>query len=247
MARHKPAAEGGYQRGEETRAKLIHAAVRVFGERGYEGASTREIASEAGVNAPALQYYFDNKEGLYLACMAFILDRVKEQLRDVTAAADAALAAPDTPDERLIEALLGILGGFVSFIQDTPHAADWRLFMAREQAGQGPPAAFRMLDEHFNQRIGGLSRQIIARLSGYAVDDERTVLHSFSIISQGMVFRVLRLQVLSTLGWEQIDHARMVKVRELLFSQTRSILRGLVAERTARALGSGGSSPGRGI
>lgn len=239
MARHKPAAEGGYQRGEETRARLIHAAVRVFGERGYEGASTRDIASEAGVNAPALQYYFENKEGLYLACMGFILDRMKEQLGEAVTAASAVLADPKVEDEQLIDALLGMLGGFVSFIQDSPHSTQWRLFMAREQAGQGPPAAFRMLDESFNQRIGGLSREIIARLSGYAVDDERTVLHSFSIISQGMVFRVMRLQVLSALGWDEINHARMLQVRELLFAQTRMILRGLVAERNSRGHPSG--------
>ena len=62
MARHKPAAEGGYQRGEETRARIVEAAVVVFGERGYDGASTRDLANAAGVNAPAIQYYFDGKE-----------------------------------------------------------------------------------------------------------------------------------------------------------------------------------------
>jgi len=40
--------------------------MRLFGEKGYEGASTRDIAAAAGVNAPALQYYFDNKR----ACSA---------------------------------------------------------------------------------------------------------------------------------------------------------------------------------
>ena len=45
MARHKPAAEGGYQRGEETRARIIEAAVEVFGERGYDGASTRAMCN----------------------------------------------------------------------------------------------------------------------------------------------------------------------------------------------------------
>ncbi|WP_263262233.1 CerR family C-terminal domain-containing protein [Pseudomonas sp. RIT-PI-S] len=243
MARHKPAAQGGYQRGEETRARVIFAALKVFGERGFEGASTRDIASEAGVNAPALQYYFDNKEGLYLACVEFILGRMWEQLGDAVAGADAALANPHSSDEALIDALLGILGGFISFIQDSPRAVDWRLFMAREQAGQGPPQAFQTLDHSFNQRIGGLSRQIIARLTGYAVDDERTILHSFSIISQGMVFRVLRRQVLSALGWNSIDQARMLTVRELLFTQARLILRGLVAERDRLAAASG-AGPG---
>ena len=82
MARHKPAAEGGYQRGEETRARLIDSAMRLFGERGFGAATTRDIAVDAGVNAPALQYYFGNKEGLYLACVEFIIERVWEQVRE---------------------------------------------------------------------------------------------------------------------------------------------------------------------
>src|SRR6185312_1309491 len=63
---------GGYARGDETRERIIDAAVKLFGERGFAAASTRDIATAAGVNAPALQYYFENKEGLYQACAEFI-------------------------------------------------------------------------------------------------------------------------------------------------------------------------------
>ncbi len=55
---------GGYARGDETRLRIIEAAIESFGEHGFEAASTRDIAARAGVNAPALQYYFENKEGV---------------------------------------------------------------------------------------------------------------------------------------------------------------------------------------
>ena len=41
-------------RGAETRAQLIEAALDVFGRRGFEGASTREIAKAAGANLAAI-------------------------------------------------------------------------------------------------------------------------------------------------------------------------------------------------
>ena len=66
--------EGGYARGDETRHRIIEAAVDLFGEHGFEGASTRDIAARAGVNAPALQYYFENKEGVYRACVEALAD-----------------------------------------------------------------------------------------------------------------------------------------------------------------------------
>jgi AcrR family transcriptional regulator len=54
----------------QTRARLLDAALRAFGEHGYEGASMRRIADLAGV-APGLAYhYFDSKEALLHALLA---------------------------------------------------------------------------------------------------------------------------------------------------------------------------------
>lgn len=46
---------------------ILDVAERVFSEMGYDGASTRLISGEAGVNMAMLNYYFGSKEGLFLA------------------------------------------------------------------------------------------------------------------------------------------------------------------------------------
>lgn len=46
---------------------ILDVAERVFSERGFDGASTRTISGEAGVNMAMLNYYFGSKEGLFLA------------------------------------------------------------------------------------------------------------------------------------------------------------------------------------
>jgi AcrR family transcriptional regulator len=46
---------------------ILDVAERVFAEHGYDGASTRLISSEAGVNMAMLNYYFGSKEGLLIA------------------------------------------------------------------------------------------------------------------------------------------------------------------------------------
>ena len=84
--RRRPAA-GGYARGDEVRSKIIQAALRVFGENGYERASTRQIATEAGVNPPALQYYFDGKDGLHRACGQYIAGHISQRLEAAYAVA----------------------------------------------------------------------------------------------------------------------------------------------------------------
>jgi AcrR family transcriptional regulator len=46
---------------------ILDVAEKIFADSGYDGASTRMISGEAGVNMAMLNYYFGSKEGLYLA------------------------------------------------------------------------------------------------------------------------------------------------------------------------------------
>lgn len=53
--------------GVEARSRLLHAAVRLFAEKGFANTSTRELAMAAGVNIASISYYFGDKAGLYRA------------------------------------------------------------------------------------------------------------------------------------------------------------------------------------
>lgn len=52
---------------EDKKEIILQTAEKLFSELGYDGASTRSIANEAGVNMAMLNYYFGSKEGLYKA------------------------------------------------------------------------------------------------------------------------------------------------------------------------------------
>lgn len=234
MARHKPATEGGYQRGEETRARIIDAALRLFGAHGFDGASTRDIAREAGVNAPALQYYFDNKEGVYLACIDYFVDRAWGLLADVVIAAEAVVARPDATDAELINAYLGLQLRFATFLHECPDTDHWRQFMARERAGLGPPAAFERIDAGVNRRIFAVTSQVIGRLTGQPATDEATRIRTIAIDSQVAAFKVMRRHVLKALHWEAFGEAETARVQDVIREQTRLLLEALVAQRNAK-------------
>jgi TetR/AcrR family transcriptional regulator, regulator of cefoperazone and chloramphenicol sensitivity len=53
--------------GEQSRERVLHAALALFAEQGYAKTSTREIAEAAGANLAAISYYFGDKAGLYRA------------------------------------------------------------------------------------------------------------------------------------------------------------------------------------
>ncbi len=56
----------------ETKAQIMRAAIRLFTERGYEGASVREIAFAAGVNIGLIRYHFGHKADLYRDTLAHV-------------------------------------------------------------------------------------------------------------------------------------------------------------------------------
>jgi TetR/AcrR family transcriptional regulator len=82
--------------GSDASERILEAALETFSEMGFEGATTREIASRAGVTLGLLQYYFGAKPKLWRAAV----DRAFEDLRG---GLDAVLggAAPGGERERI--------------------------------------------------------------------------------------------------------------------------------------------------
>jgi AcrR family transcriptional regulator len=62
----------------ERRQAIVDAALQVFSTGSYAGATTAEIANEAGVSEPLLYRHFPSKRELYFAC----LDEAWSRLRD---------------------------------------------------------------------------------------------------------------------------------------------------------------------
>jgi AcrR family transcriptional regulator len=68
------------RRAIETRDRLIEAAIEEFADKGFEGASTREIASRAGVAQSAVPYHFKTKDLLWRAAGERLFQLLQERL-----------------------------------------------------------------------------------------------------------------------------------------------------------------------
>lgn len=60
---------------EDTKIKIIQAALEEFTIKGYSGARTDRIAKNAGVNKAMLYYYYNSKEELYRKALEYTFER----------------------------------------------------------------------------------------------------------------------------------------------------------------------------
>jgi len=58
----------------DTRGRIVAAARAAFGERGYDGATIRDIAARAGVDTALIHHYFGTKQRLFVAAMEMPAD-----------------------------------------------------------------------------------------------------------------------------------------------------------------------------
>jgi len=105
-----------------TKARILAAAEEVFASKGFQGASTREIAARAGVNISSLHYHWESKETLYFTVFRNIYDQIVDQLRHTL----APLLARQGPRESAIDATMGQL---FDFFADNPNVP--KLLMRR--------------------------------------------------------------------------------------------------------------------
>jgi len=76
----------------KTYKKIIDCAGKLFAQRGYFGVSLNQIAQEVGITKPALYYYFESKEALYLAVLEQTFSSLLKTLQKAASRADTPLA-----------------------------------------------------------------------------------------------------------------------------------------------------------
>jgi AcrR family transcriptional regulator len=93
------------------REQILAAASRVFGERGYVGATTDQVAREAGISQPYVVRMFGGKENLFVA----VLDRALGKLLD---AFNGALADARARGETREETMARMGSAYADLIRD---------------------------------------------------------------------------------------------------------------------------------
>jgi AcrR family transcriptional regulator len=136
MSESVPRRRGRRPAGEDTRAAIMAAARKQFAARGYEAATMRGIARDAGVDPRLVHHYFASKEDLFVEAMQF-------PVRPTTVIGPVVEAGPDGMGERMVRVFFAAWDG--------PDQRE-RIMALLASAATSPEGA-RMLREFVSQEI----------------------------------------------------------------------------------------------
>jgi TetR/AcrR family transcriptional regulator, regulator of cefoperazone and chloramphenicol sensitivity len=188
-------------RGNATREKLLGAGLSLFGQRGYDGVSARELAKLAGTPVSAITYHFSTMDALYKAVILEVLSHMAARLKPAIHAISEQLAQATVTPLVAIDQITAVLVEEVVCCKDSP---EWPMLIIREQITPGP--AFELIYSN-NTMLGvhDLLCELFAAVRGGSAKDPAIELSAFAHMGQVLSFRMLAAGVKRRMGWDDYD------------------------------------------
>jgi TetR/AcrR family transcriptional regulator, regulator of cefoperazone and chloramphenicol sensitivity len=205
---------------------LVQVALDLFGHRGFEGTSTREIARAAGKPMSAITYHFGGKQELYMAVARYLARRIGANLAPALAAAE-----PEKQEYGPAEARAQIhlvVSTFITMMVKA-ESASWARYILREQMDPSP--AF---DELYASLMGptlGRLTEMVRRVAVQPLGAEEARLHVVALFGQILVFRSCRAALLRSNDWADIGAAEAALIRSVVLKHLDAVLDGLEGKR----------------
>lgn len=158
----------------DARQRLLEAAEEIFADYGFEGASVRQICEKARVNVAGVNYYFGDKENLYV-----------EAVKRAHNCSHTTPVIEDNPAAVPAVRLEGFIRHMVAMMHEPASPSAMKL-VVREMADPGK-AAGTVVDE-FIRPIAFRLRDILRDMLPH-LDEPRLLMTGFSVIGQCLYYR----------------------------------------------------------
>lgn len=209
----------------QAKARLFEAALKVFGERGPDGATVRDIARAAGQNVASIAYYFGSKGKLYQAVVEGIVRTILEGLEDRLAEVEQLRRSGRNDPAAAAQLVKLLLKTVYLRMLSRDDAVSVVRIVVREQLG--PTAAFDVLYGRGFKRI----HEALCFLFGMAVGcdprERETILRTHMLMGQVYFFAMSREAILRRVGWKSLAGKNAEVVASLLENHLDVMLQGL--------------------
>jgi TetR/AcrR family transcriptional regulator, regulator of cefoperazone and chloramphenicol sensitivity len=198
-------------RGEETRDKLLQAGLSLFGQRGFDGVSARELAAAAGTPVSAVTYHYSTMEALYLAVIQQMVTQMDMRLAPAVQQIQSSLLTQQISPHTAVEQITNHLVQEIVCCQDHP---EWPMLLMREHLSPGP--AYELIYNNVMLRIHALLCQLFAMIRGGKAEDEAIQLEAFAHLGKIIFFRIGAETIKRRMGWALVDDSRYAAITQAI-------------------------------
>jgi len=203
--------------GQATRDGLIMAGLNLFGSKGFEATSTREIAALANANIASIAYHFGGKDGLRLACANTVIERLNGVVGQTILASDA-----KGDSEVALAMLETALTALANFIVTQHEARNIASFMMREV--ENPGIILDQICEGFIFPVHAKFCQLLAIAVGGDPHSSFIKLAVFTMVGQLLYFRIGHQVVLKRMAWKDIGPGEVEEILAVVLQNLRSFV-----------------------
>src|SRR5271166_161612 len=148
-----PSSRAGAMASDDPRQRLLEAAGQEFAEKGFKAATVKAITDHAGANIAAVNYYFRDKEGLYV-------EAVKAACCGQSQEFPLPHWSPGTPPEvKLVDFIRAEVRHMVE-----AHRQPWHRQLMMQELARPTPACAEMVRDVIRPRaevIGGILSELL--------------------------------------------------------------------------------------
>jgi TetR/AcrR family transcriptional regulator, regulator of cefoperazone and chloramphenicol sensitivity len=199
------------------RARLVEAAAEIFGTYNLEGATTRQLAQQAGVNQAAIPYYFGGKEGLYLATIEHFFTVHTPRIQVLVAGIESRLSSERVTQTEALDLLKELLERLLEILLRQQTNRSFGRIIIREQ--MQPTKAFDLIYDrvirHVHETISALLAVILER----EPTDRPVILRTQMVVGQVLIFLSGRETIRRRLNLTGYSEAEFAEIKAALAEQ----------------------------
>jgi len=207
---------------KKTKQQLLEAAIKIFATHGFDGASTRMLVREAGVNISAIPYYFGGKGKLYEAVIQHIISVIQNDRAEIITEIRQSLDSGSLSPAKATRLLHDFIKGFTAFLlskQATPYLAQ---IIIREQ--MRPTPVFDILYNEMMLPMHQILTALVAYLTDRPADSDEALLCTHTIFAHMAIFKTHREFVLRRMRWQTYGADETDAIIALILRNTDAII-----------------------